>query len=51
MAEQAIADQRLAEQVEAGALQPGVVDAAATGAMNADEGETAVASEQEVSGR
>jgi hypothetical protein len=50
VAEQATADQRLAEQVEAGAPEPGVVDAAATEAMNADEGETAVESEQEVSG-
>ena len=51
VAEQASADQRLAERVEAGALERGVVDAAATEAMNADEGETAVASEQEVSGQ
>jgi len=51
VAEQATADQRLAEQVRAGAPERGLVDAAATAAMNADEGETAVESEQEVAGQ
>ena len=36
--------------MRAGAPERGLVDAAATAAMNADEGETAVESEQEVSG-
>ena len=41
-------EQRLAAQVEANAPEPGVAAAAATEAMDADEGETGVESEQEI---
>ena len=41
-------EQRLAAQVEANAPEPGVAAAAATEAMDANEGETGVESEQEI---
>jgi len=41
-------EERLAESVERNAPEPGVVDAAATEAMDAGEGETGVEAEQEI---
>jgi len=41
-------EERLARQVAADAPEPAAVDAAATAAMNADEGETGVEAEQEI---
>jgi len=42
--------ERLAAAVEQNAPEPGVVDAAATAAMNANEGETGADAEQEIAG-
>ena len=47
-AEARTADGRLADSVQKNAPEPGLVDSAATEAMNAGEGETGVESEQEI---
>ena len=47
-AEARTADERLADSVEKNAPEPGLVDSAATGAMNANEGDTGAESEQEI---
>ena len=47
-AEARTADEGLADSVQKNAPEPGLVDSAATEAMNADEGETGAESEQEI---
>ena len=45
------AEERLERSVEENAPEPGLVDAAATSAMDANEGQTGVEAEQEIAGQ